>query len=247
MVAAQKDAAGRVFPTVVNRVSLARFTGSTFSGNQYSEATISARNGSTVEGVAVRIQSNTNGSGYALLDYYGAFYTIVRIGDTGSSLRIVQASDSLNGGRLKDFAVKPATGDVIRLEVSGSPTPTLTAYRNGVLLGSVVDTGTSDWTGTYPPLSGGQPGFLMFTSISPASSVQLSEWKGGDLLSGTVTFRTGNTVLATVSVEPNGQATFTTSSLTAGLHAVTAEYSGDVSFNGSVSSTVIQAVNAGFD
>jgi hypothetical protein len=60
---------------------------------------------------------------------------------------------------------------------------------------------------------------------------------------GTVTFRDGSTVLASgVALNSSGQAAFTISSLTAGTHPITAEYSGTASFLGS-SASLSQTVN----
>ncbi|MCX6033192.1 MAG: Ig-like domain repeat protein [Chloroflexi bacterium] len=59
--------------------------------------------------------------------------------------------------------------------------------------------------------------------------------------SGTVTFKDGATVLGTATLS-GGVATFATSSLAVGSHTITAEYTGDGSFNGGVSPAVIQVV-----
>src|SRR5262249_16376115 len=160
-----------VFPTAVNKDSAARYVGHTFSGNQFSQATIANRGGSTVEGVLVRIQSNTDGSSYFFGSFYGDFYTIVRVADINSDMHFVQNSDSYGGGRMLDINVKPQVGDVVRLEASGA---TLTAYRNGALLATVTDTGTSDHLGTYPPLSNGQPGIYAFLSSGQLTSTQIA-------------------------------------------------------------------------
>ena len=58
---------------------------------------------------------------------------------------------------------------------------------------------------------------------------------------GTVVFSDGSTVLGTGSLG-GGQATFTTSSLHAGVHTLTAEYQGNAGFNGSTSGPTTQAV-----
>ncbi len=60
---------------------------------------------------------------------------------------------------------------------------------------------------------------------------------------GNVTFTDNGNPLATVPLDANGQASFTTASLLAGNHAITASYSGDAS-NAAASATVIQAVEA---
>jgi hypothetical protein len=64
---------------------------------------------------------------------------------------------------------------------------------------------------------------------------------------GTVTFQDGATVLTTLPVQPlrlfgGGQASFTTSTLSAGTHPITAEYSGDEVFAASTSSVLEQVV-----
>ncbi len=59
---------------------------------------------------------------------------------------------------------------------------------------------------------------------------------------GTVTFKSGTDELATVAVGGNAQATYTTSTLPAGTTLITAEYSGDTYFLGSVSNDITQKV-----
>ncbi len=60
---------------------------------------------------------------------------------------------------------------------------------------------------------------------------------------GSVTFADNGNLIATVMLNANGQASFSTSSLLAGNHAITANYAGDAS-NAAASATVIQAVDA---
>src|SRR5439155_1392152 len=60
--------------------------------------------------------------------------------------------------------------------------------------------------------------------------------------SGTVTFFDGTTALATVALDANGQAAYSTSSLSIGSHNVTATYSGDAAFRTSTSSVLSQSV-----
>jgi len=59
---------------------------------------------------------------------------------------------------------------------------------------------------------------------------------------GTVTFMDGQTVLGTQSVDGNGNASLTTSSLTLGTHVIAASYSGDANFSGSTSTAVNQFI-----
>ncbi|WBP85190.1 Ig-like domain repeat protein [Kitasatospora cathayae] len=61
---------------------------------------------------------------------------------------------------------------------------------------------------------------------------------------GTVSFFDGATLLGTGTLDPSGVATFTTSGLSVGSHALTAVYGGDTDFNGSTSPVDTQTVNA---
>jgi hypothetical protein len=60
---------------------------------------------------------------------------------------------------------------------------------------------------------------------------------------GTVSFYDGGTLLGTASVDESGIASFTTSTLAAGDHTITAVYSGDGNFAGSTSGSLTQTVN----
>jgi YVTN family beta-propeller protein len=61
---------------------------------------------------------------------------------------------------------------------------------------------------------------------------------------GSVEFLDGSTVLGTGPLNNQGVATYTTSTLTAGLHQITAVYQGDVNFTGSTSAALAQIVTA---
>jgi hypothetical protein len=67
---------------------------------------------------------------------------------------------------------------------------------------------------------------------------------GSGTPTGTVTFKDGTTVLGTGTLNSNGQATFTTSSLKLGNHSITAVYGGDTDFRTSTSAALVQTVNA---
>jgi hypothetical protein len=69
---------------------------------------------------------------------------------------------------------------------------------------------------------------------------------GSGTPTGTVTFRDGTTVLGTGTVN-SGQATFTTSTLAAGSHTITAAYGGDTNFAGSTSAGLTQTVGISND
>lgn len=83
---------------------------------------------------------------------------------------------------------------------------------------------------TLNPLIFGQP--VTFTATITSSGPS----------TGTVTFNDGSTVVASVPLA-SGQASFSTSSLAAGSHSITATFSGDSRWNGSASSVLSQTVN----
>ena len=72
-------------------------------------------------------------------------------------------------------------------------------------------------------------------------SVSVTSWSAGPPnANGAVSFYDGSTLLATVPVDGSGHASYTTSSLAAGRHTVTATYAGGVNYGtGSSSATII--------
>jgi len=66
---------------------------------------------------------------------------------------------------------------------------------------------------------------------------------GGGTPTGTVTFSEGANTLALSPVSSNGTATFSTSTLAAGSHTITAAYGGDANFTGSTSNTSPQTIS----
>lgn len=65
---------------------------------------------------------------------------------------------------------------------------------------------------------------------------------GTTIPTGTVTFKAGTTVLATVTVGSSGTATYTSSAFTVATHPITAVYSGDSNYAGSTSAAFSQVV-----
>lgn len=65
---------------------------------------------------------------------------------------------------------------------------------------------------------------------------------GTDAATGDVTFKDGTAVVATVSLNPQGVASYTVSNLTVGTHSITASYVGDGATSASVSSSLGQVV-----
>ena len=69
----------------------------------------------------------------------------------------------------------------------------------------------------------------------------------GGTPTGSVTFLDGVTQIGTDALGANGQAVYTTSSLAAGTHLITAEYSGDMGFVASRSATLTETIYAPLD
>jgi hypothetical protein len=77
---------------------------------------------------------------------------------------------------------------------------------------------------------------VMFTAtVAPAS--------GTGTPTGIVSFKDGNTLLGSSTLNASGVANFSIASLTGGQHSVTAVYGGDATFSGSTSTVLTQAVN----
>jgi hypothetical protein len=119
------------------------------------------------------------------------------------------------------------TGDSIH--APGTSTPPV----NQVVYEATQTTLTSS---DNPSLSGASVTFTATVTPAGASTPP----------TGTVTFDDGTTVLATVSLNASGVATFSTSSLSVGAHPITATYSGNTaaSITGSTSAVVSQDVRA---
>ena len=98
---------------------------------------------------------------------------------------------------------------------------------------NVVATATS-LTASPNPSAFGQSVSLV-AAVTPSS--------GTAMPTGTVTFTDGATTIGSAALNPNGVATFATSSLSAGTHSITAQYGGDGNHSGSSSTAVSQTVN----
>ena len=158
------------------------------------------------------------------------------------------------------FTLDGVTGSPINLSV-GSASTVLNGLSGGTHSISASYLGDSSYppNSTCAPLSltvGRAPDTLLLVS-SPLGTVALNQSitftasvqqsAGGAPPSGSITFSDGSTLLSTLSVSNGGSASYTTSSLGAGTHAITAAYVGDTNFvpsNGSLSLTVIGALGA---
>jgi uncharacterized repeat protein (TIGR01451 family) len=103
-------------------------------------------------------------------------------------------------------------------------------------------TAQAQTTGTITTLSAttnvsclGQP--VTFTAVVTSNPA------GAGTPTGTVYFQDGATVIDTETLDASGTATFSTASLTAGSHSITAQYNGDPNFNASTSTVVTETIN----
>lgn len=146
----------------------------------------------------------------------------------------------------------------VALNASGQAVLTTTSLSVGRHRITAVYNGSSEYWGSASSTTT-QVVKKSNTSISISSSVNPSKYgqsvtftatvvaagPGGSIPSGTVTFkdRTTGKTIGTGTLNSQGQATCTTSSLKLGRHSITAVYGGDDGFSGSTSSTLLQTVN----
>ncbi|MBR1194803.1 DUF11 domain-containing protein [Bradyrhizobium sp. AUGA SZCCT0240] len=144
--------------------------------------------------------------------------------------------------------------------VTGTPqTLTLTATVNGALAVGTVLTNVATVASATPDLNAGNNSASVSTTVTTsaatttaltsslnpvafAQAVTFTATVSAGGATGNVTFRDGATVLATVALGGAATATFTTSSLAVGAHAITATYNGDVNFLASTSPVLTQSV-----
>jgi uncharacterized repeat protein (TIGR02543 family) len=113
---------------------------------------------------------------------------------------------------------------------TGSSSPAFTQRVNKASV-------TVKLTSSANPSTTGQP--VTFTATLSVKT------PGSGTPTGTVTFKEGCTTLGTVVVDGTGQASYTTGSLSPGVHFITAVYSGDDRFNGNASLPRRQGVMCG--
>jgi hypothetical protein len=129
---------------------------STFSNNQSSQVTIARLDHADSISVTVR-----SGGSWVTGNFSG--YLLTADGSTFSSLDKIVSG---NGSQILNLSsVMWTAGDVMKLTVSGS---TLTAYKNGVVIGTISD----------PDLVQGQPGGCIFESGADGSGTAFDSWIG---------------------------------------------------------------------
>jgi hypothetical protein len=174
----------------------------------------------------------------------------------------VKASDLNHDGKLDlvyvngDFGtmgVMYGNGDgtflsPVEFPVGGAPSSLLALDVNNDGAIDVV-VGNGDFSGITVLLNSGGAQTAVSSSLNPSITsdtvtftATVTALRGvGTMPSGSVTFQDGSTVLGTVPLS-NGTAALAVSNLSAGTHVITATYSGDSSFQSSVSS-LLQTVN----
>jgi hypothetical protein len=191
----------------------------------------------------------------------GSATTTIAVAKATPVLEVTAGGGPFNGGPYPASATilgAVAGVDQIPSPRLDSVAPVLTYYDGsgtaGTVLGSVPPSAPGTYTAvaTFP----GDANYLAAASApvtfvigQGAASISLTSTAGTSVYggpvsliatvgasgappSGTVTFYDGNSPLATIPVEGTGTATYTTSELSAGSHAITAEYSGDTAFVG---------------
>jgi len=131
--------------------------------------------------------------------------------------------------------------------------PTATGTRN---LRALFTPSTGDWTSDQSPnvahtVTDGATSTAVSSNKNPANAGELVTFTatvtvtaGAGTPTGTVTFRDGATTFGSAALTGNGTAMASTSSLAAGSHNITAQYSGDANFGGSTSAVLVQQIAA---
>jgi hypothetical protein len=146
---------------------------------------------------------------------------------------------------------------VVNLEfapTAPTPFPSLPTTEPGTLI--VVDNARFSpqrvyLSGTVVQGGSNQTMTTLMSSLNPAASGQSVTFTAAvagtttntPLPTGSVTFFDGTTTLTTVTLNGSAKATFTTSSLSAGSHSITAVYGSDANYAPSTSSVLTEVVN----
>jgi Bacterial Ig-like domain (group 3)/FG-GAP-like repeat len=160
--------------------------------------------------------------------------TTLPVGTTGT-VTVTSGSTTLGSG-----PVNPTTGTVVVITTVlpvGTADP-ITASFGG-------DSNNNPATGsTTQTVSKASPAIVLTSSLNPSTVNQSVTFTAALPASatGTVTFLDGATTLGTGAIS-NGVATFTTSTLTVGVHPITANYGGDANDNAGTSVQLSQTVN----
>lgn len=149
------------------------WSANTFNNDQYSQTRIV---GGLVPGSQfVQIIVRASGKGDAVYRNY-LFYT-----DGAAGAGHTEVAKNINGTQItfKSFPTTFAAGDIIKIDAVGSK---ITCYKNGVAIGSVVDTS----------IKTGAPGVGVY-----GNGVRVDDWEGGSLITA------APVPVATVTVSPS--------------------------------------------
>ncbi len=115
---------------------------------------------------------------------------------------------------------------------------------------NITAAGPPDWEALLVTYKAAPPPTTLTVDVNPATAGQAVTFRatmtGGGAAgtpTGTVTFKDGSTTLGTGTLNGSGVATFATSSLSVGIHSMTAVYGGDSNFPGSTSSPLNEVIN----
>jgi hypothetical protein len=163
--------------------------------------------------LAVAVSNAEHGSVTVLLGKGdGSFQSAHQFGTSLGSYSVAAAD--FNHDRAIDLATANlSTNNVSVLMNSGGTFVTTTSSENPAPLGQSV---------------------TFTATVTPSLTTQVP--------TGTVKFADGATILATVSLDQNGQASFTTSGLGLGTHTIRTKYSGDPSFNPNTGKALSQII-----
>lgn len=153
----------------------------------------------------------------------GTFQAPIAFGSTsvGARSNVAIAVGDVNGDGLPDVVVE---------QFSHTGAIAVLLNETGAVLGKTSVALSS----SLNPAASGQP--VTLTAIVTPTS-------GSGAPTGTVTFLTGSTTLATVPLN-GGTATWSSSGLAVGSETITSSYSGDLHFAGSSSSPLVEVINA---
>ena len=230
------SAPSSVIDTVTTHTITASYSGDTnFSGSSNSvlqtvstastSTTVSSSTAASVFGQSVTFTATVSPQVTGTFDNSGT----VTFSDGSTSL----GTASLSGGQATYSApssvIDTVTAHTIKASYSGDTNFTTSS---GSVLQTVSQASTTMLV-TSLTIASVYGQSVTFTATVTASSFDNS---------GTVTFSDGSTSIGTGLVTGGTTATFSTASLTAATHTITASYGGDNNFTGSASATVLQTV-----
>ena len=147
------------------------------------------------------------------------------------SLRPVSAgAKTLTASYAGDGRFRASSATASMSVVASTSSVALTSAPNPSTLGQMVTI-----TATVSAAAAG-------SGTAPGAASNVTHADGASVPTGSVTFRDGTTLLATVALDANGQATYATSALAAGTHAISASYSGDAG-NAAAAAADVQQVD----